>query len=752
MPEGLEPEPCFTCQLGTAIAILTLTTIIFFRSRAVGKSREAQEKESFLKRCPDYGYGGRLEYWRCKQFPGLIAPNGGDSLIFKQRWKFLRTNDAREGGEREVFLDYAGCALPTRNLLKRQDMAQILANPHSSGGGKASARTAAMMQKSRDLVMRHFCIRNELLGVKDLDMSEEIRSNFDLVWTSGATDSLRLVAERFPWSKVDITAKSGANMYKQLSSTDMYPIHSIHTQSLLIYSTNVHTSVLGMREIALKHGCGFQCCAPADLLNASVTWFESIINKRTRTGQRLDCGNIEGKNVTNVSTGETTETIWVHHLIVLPLECNFTGDRFDWTKTVNLARSSYDTGIVGIESDSGRKRALVLRHKFHVLLDTAKAASTSQVNIPAVAPDFAVVSFYKLLGSPTGVGALFVRKRNAEAIDDEPFQKDGVSFQVDRNVSRRQYFGGSSVDVVLADEDYAIPRGLLGTRAGGNCETVHLGVMEHGTQNFRGIINLIPGLEELDNLPYGGMSSISRHANCLAAELASRLKALKHDNGKPVVQIYGNWCKPFGPQVSNGPTVAFNVIDREGLFIGHDEVVRLAIMNRPPIQVRNGCFCNPGACQVACALTNKQVMENYKSGHVCGDRRGIVNGGPTGAVRASFGRDSIWEDADALVEFIKKMFVTYEGDSPSPPRASGPCRSHSIEVLDIFVFPIKSCAGSRLRRWQVSHRSALVVFCDSVLLTDGHRRLITQVDCHLIENSLLLAPMGCLLDCSRTPR
>ena len=691
MPQDLvfKPEPCFTCQqLVACLATAAAAAIVIFRSRAASKSREAQEKVSFLKRCPDYGYGGRLERWRSTQFPGLIAPNGRE-LIFKQR----KSNEDHEDGEREVFLDYAGCALPTRKLLERQDAAQILANPHSSGGGRASVRTVTMMDKSKDLVMRHFDIKNELLGVKELDMNDESRSNFDLVWTSGTTDSLKLVAERFPWCKVDITAKSGAKVYEQHSSNGL---DSIHTQSLLIYATNVHTSVLGMREVSLQHGCGFQCCTPSALLNASVSWFESLVNERTSTGGRLslqDCENIEG-------TEDTTETLWIHHLIVLPLECNFTGDRFDWTETVKNARSrSYDMVLVGIEN--GSARTLVLRHKFHVLLDTAKAASTSRVNIPSLAPDFAVVSFYKLLGSPTGVGALFVRKQTPVALE-EPFQKDGVAFKVDRKVPSRQYFGGSSVDVVLADEDYAIPRGLQGIRASGNCETVHLGVMEHGTQNFRGIINLIPGLEELDKLPYGGMSSISRHANCLAAELASRLVSLKHDNAKPVVQIYGNWSKPFShSQVSSGPTVAFNIVDREGRLIGHDEVVRLAIMNRPPIQVRNGCFCNPGACQLACSLTNEQVVENYMSGHVCGDRRGIVNGRPTGAVRASFGKDSIWEDADALVEFIKKMFVTYEGDSSSPSRPSDP-DGNSHEVLDIFVFPIKSCSGSSAKRWPVS--------------------------------------------------
>lgn len=207
---------------------------------------------------------------------------------------------------------------------------------------------------------------------------------------------------------------------------------------------------------------------------------------------------------------------------------------------------------------------------------------------------------------------------------------------------------------------------------------------------------------------------ISSHSCCLAAELVRRLVGLVHDTGRPVVQVYGNWRDYVsGPRGSNshqgthslhpGPTVSFNVCYRDGSVIGYDEVSRLATLNSPPIQIRTGCFCNPGGCQDAISLTNADVLENFASGHVCGDRRGIVNGKHTGAVRASFGKDSIWEDMDALASFIERTFVS-RGEVL---RSSGSddcdqALDSSMKIEQLFIYPIKSCAATRVKRWPVS--------------------------------------------------
>ena len=98
---------------------------------------------------------------------------------------------------------------------------------------------------------------------------------------------------------------------------------------------------------------------------------------------------------------------------------------------------------------------------------------------------------------------------------------------------------------------------------------------------------------------------------------------------------------------------------QDGSIVGYNEVSNLAGLHRPPIQLRTGCFCNPGACQSALNLSDKEVMENYlTSGHICGDRKDIINNKPTGAIRTSFGKDSIWEDVDSMVLFLQNKFVS----------------------------------------------------------------------------------------------
>lgn len=176
-----------------------------------------------------------------------------------------------------------------------------------------------------------------------------------------------------------------------------------------------------------------------------------------------------------------------------------------------------------------------------------------------------------------------------------------------------------------------------------------------------------------------------------------------------VVRLYGQWgCFTGKDDRYPGPSVAFNIYGCDGSPVGYDEVSRLASLNRPPIQLRTGCFCNPGACQTQIPLSSADVLKNYSSGHVCGDRRGVLHGKPTGAIRASFGKDSTWEDMDALVVFIERVFVS-RGDAsartqrPSEPEVNdAPRPSIPMKVDSLFVFPIKSCAAMRVNRWPVS--------------------------------------------------
>lgn len=49
-----------------------------------------------------------------------------------------------------------------------------------------------------------------------------------------------------------------------------------------------------------------------------------------------------------------------------------------------------------------------------VLLDAAAFVPTNRLDLAVVQPDFVCISFHKMFGYPTGVGALLVRRRNGQ--------------------------------------------------------------------------------------------------------------------------------------------------------------------------------------------------------------------------------------------------------------------------------------------------------------------------------------------------
>ncbi len=204
-----------------------------------------------------------------------------------------------------------------------------------------------------------------------------------------------------------------------------------------------------------------------------------------------------------------------------------------------------------------------------------------------------------------------------------------------------------------------------------------------------------------------------------------RLSQLQHSNGRPVIQLYGPWGKIQSHLVEEnddkqsvtnhdvvGPTIAFNVLRSDGSFVGYNEVSKLAALAKNPIQFRVGCFCNPGACAEAVGLSEDQVLNNYEeNGHVCGDHIDVINGFPTGAVRVSFGKDSIWEDLDAACTFFDKMFVDRtdrEGKvsitSTEVEETVGVKTNKDVQLTQIYLFPIKSCAGRYMTRCNMTKK------------------------------------------------
>jgi molybdenum cofactor sulfurtransferase len=550
-------------------------------------SAKLADKIDFLERVgSSYGYAnskrGFIDDWRSSEFPTLLRPLKLPQRFFRQQKPYSeQTREERHCdnfSEPEVYLDYAGSAIPTRTLLSHISQSeQILANPHSMGGGLASDRTLKLMQLAKDRVMQHFGIQHEIFGVDELDkngVNEEHDISctmpcpgYQLSFTSGATESLRLIAERFPWGHAKITANQSSHMRLGNANNGALPIKSIQAQSILLYPRNVHTSVIGMRNIAMQRGAQFQCVLVDELLGATCDWFQNLIKgamsyehrevevhhaenkdeekkeeQHSSAAFQVDDFRVQIESADAIKDSTSCKTVWMHHLLVLPLECNFGGDRFDWSRTSAMARKcSFSSFVHCSSAHHPQSTTIRFRHKWHILLDTTKAAATSPVNLRTLAaggPDFAVISLYKMLGSPTGLGALFVRKnlrkrRNeVDHIDEHDKTRESPVIEascitkqqsmmsehllsgrivLERNLPSRQFFGGGSVDLVMPEKDVMVPqntsRAASVTLESDEDENIDLGVMVHGTEHFRGIANLTHGFQELDDL--GGMEAVS---------------------------------------------------------------------------------------------------------------------------------------------------------------------------------------------------------------------------------------------------
>jgi selenocysteine lyase/cysteine desulfurase len=171
--------------------------------------------------------------------------------------------------------------------------------------------------------------------------------------------------------------------------------------------------------------------------------------------------------------------------------------------------------------------------------------------------------------------------------------------------------------------------------------------------SFLDFAAVIRGLDFLDEL---GMSRIRRHVSSLASRLVSRLRSLTHDDGAPLVRVYGP-----RDRYDCGGTIAFNVLDRMGDAIPYELVEERARV--AGVSVRGGCFCNPGASEAAFGFIPERtaacIAETRRAGWTLPDfaRRMRECGGAhaTGAVRASIGIASNGRDIERLIEVVEDL-------------------------------------------------------------------------------------------------
>ena len=243
---------------------------------------------------------------------------------------------------------------------------------------------------------------------------------------------------------------------------------------------------------------------------------------------------------------------------------------------------------------------------FAVLLDIAALAPSQPISLRDCPADFAALSFYKLFGYPTGLGALIARREALAKL-------------------RRPWFAGGTVlyASTSVDTHRLRPRHEA---------------FEDGTPNFLGIAALAAGFDLLEEVE---LPRISAHVAALTATLLGELRAMPH------VRIYG----PV-EMIARGGAIAFNVCDRDGTPLPYGRVETRA--TESGIALRGGCFCNPGASEAAFGLATGRLgpcLDSLGDGFTA-ERFAACMDAPVGAIRISVGAANNERDVERAVALV----------------------------------------------------------------------------------------------------
>jgi selenocysteine lyase/cysteine desulfurase len=253
-----------------------------------------------------------------------------------------------------------------------------------------------------------------------------------------------------------------------------------------------------------------------------------------------------------------------------------------------------------------------------VLLDAAAFAPTNQLDLTRYKPDFVPLSFYKIFGYPTGLGALLAKRTALHKL-------------------HKPWFAGGTITVASVQGDkYYLAEGHA--------------AFEDGTVDYLNIPAVEIGLQHMESI---GMEIISERVRCLTGWLIEHLTELTHSTGVKLVRLYG----PASTEARGGAVTA-NFFDKNGRPIDHRSIEEQA--NKVNISLRTGCFCNPGAGEVALGISRVELDVCFNGpGHeerlTIDDFRLCIDGKSSGAVRISVGMVSNFQDIETFLNFCRGL-------------------------------------------------------------------------------------------------
>ncbi len=286
--------------------------------------------------------------------------------------------------------------------------------------------------------------------------------------------------------------------------------------------------------------------------------------------------------------------------------------------------SAYGRGLFGFPAQSnfsGVKHPLELAAEaqwlgYDVLLDAAGVGCGGSISLRRHPVEFLALSYYKIFGLPTGVGALVAKRAALEKL-------------------KRPSFAGGTVDFVSVEHDrHQLQAGHAG--------------FEDGTPNFLNLGAVVAGFDFLAGIDRIALSARMERMTGSFIERANKLRR----EGTPLVRVYGP-----GSMNGRGATVAFNVLNADGSTVPYQVVEARA--REAGVALRGGCFCNPGAAERAfdfhrfdIARSLDELCEGFTP------MRFRTHLGPTatvGAVRLSLGLPTIQKDIERVFAVIESF-------------------------------------------------------------------------------------------------
>ncbi|GJE88298.1 PLP-dependent transferase [Phanerochaete sordida] len=289
-----------------------------------------------------------------------------------------------------------------------------------------------------------------------------------------------------------------------------------------------------------------------------------------------------------------------------------TGSLFVLTGQSNVTNSKVPLALIAAAAAMG----------YSTLLDAAALAPTSRISLAENPVDAMAVSFYKMFGYPTGIGALIAKN----------------SFLLRL---RRPWFAGGTVEFVQSP-------GTLHFAS----ENVHER-FEDGTINYLGLPAVTEGLRLLSRyLPY-----LPLRLSILAQHLVTSLEKLRHEStGTALVRVLSKApraTRSVGEPAEAGTVVSLIFLSPNGDILPLAFVEHAATQQK--ISLRTGCMCNSGGTLAMRGLQDEMAaLTEDTSVDVFRARIGR----DVGVVRVSLGLASNFQDIYRVLQFAQMLAVT----------------------------------------------------------------------------------------------